>query len=1038
MKNRAVVRGCVCVFLALAAGPLPAGAEAKLDADGFGGLEARSLGPAAMGGRIMDIVAVPGDKLTVYVGAASGGVWKSKNGGITFDPVFDKYSQSIGALAVDPSKPDTVWVGTGEACTRNSVSVGTGVYRTSDGGETWQAMGLKDSERIARILVHPKEPATVFVCAAGHLWDSHEERGVFRTKDAGKTWEKVLYVDPDTGCAEMAMDPQDPRVLYAALWQFRRSPDFFRSGGPGSGLYKSADGGTTWKKVTKGLPEGELGRIGLAVAPSRPSVVYATVEAKKTALYRSDDLGESWTEMNASSNIQGRPFYFSHLAVDPRDFERVYKLGTFLTVSSDGGRTFGSPGGGSYHPDLHALWIHPDNPQFMLLGTDGGLYATTDRGGHWRQAPLPISQFYHVTYDMEWPYNVYGGLQDNGSWMGPSRTSGTIAGRHWKAVGGGDGFWAFPDPGDADIVYVEYQGGHIQRTRKSTGETKDIMPFPREGEPKYRFNWNSAVHLSRTSPGTMYVGAQFLFRSRDRGDSWERISPDLTTDDKTKQRQELSGGLTIDNSSAENHCTIFSISESPRNPALLWVGTDDGNLQVSRDGGKTWSNVSGNVPGLPRGTWVSRVEAGRFDEGTAYATFDGHRAGDMRSYVYKTADFGKTWTSLATPEIRGYAHVILEDPVKPELLYLGTEMGLQLSIDGGRSWVPFTNKIPPVPVYDLALQPREHDLIVASHGRGIYILDDITPLRQLTRQVLEADAAVLDARPSVRMIPAGEQRFDADDQWVAFSPPETATIVYYLKSRPMFGDLRVEVYDEKGTLLSTIPGSKRRGLNRVEWPMRLKAPKVPPAANLVPNFFAFVGPRHPAGTYAVKLIKGDKTYDGAIRLVEDPRATHSEADRAAQRETVLRLYGDLERLTYLVDSITDLRDRARAAGTTLGQKDRLRVQLAGLADRLDELRKSIVASREGGQITGEEKLRERLGMLYGAVNGYEGRPTESQTTHTAVLEKELDGARAQFDGIVARDLAAVNSSLAAKTLEPLRVLDRAEWEKRQAGGSSTP
>ena len=598
---------------------------------------------------------------------------------------------------------------------------------------------------------------------------------------------------------------------------------------------------------------------------------------------------------------------------------------------------------------------------------------------------------------------------------------------------GGDGFWAFPDPGDPDIVYVQYQGGNIQRTRKSTGETKDIKPFPREGEPKYRFNWNTAVHRSRVNPGTMYVGAQFLFRSRDRGDSWERISPDLTTDDKKKQRQEESGGLTIDNSTAENHCTIFTISESPRNPAILWAGTDDGNLHVTRDGGKSWTNVAGIVPGLPRGTWVSRVEAGRFDDGTAWATFDGHRTGDMRTYAYRTTDFGKTWASLATPEIRGYAHVILEDPVKGDLLFLGTELGLYLSIDGGRTWAPFTNKLPRVPVYDLAAHPREHDLIIATHGRGIYILDDITPLRQLTQQVLDSDAAVLEARPSVRMIPAGEQRFDADDQWVAPSPPETATIAYYLKSRPMFGDLRVEVFDERGNRLATLPGSKRRGLNRVEWPMRLKAPKVPPAANLVPNFFSFVGPRHPAGTYAVKLVKGDRTYGGTIRLVEDPRATHSDADRAAQRESVLRLYRDLERLTYQIDSMTDLRDQARTAAGKMGEKERLRSQLTGLADRIEDLRKSMVASREGGQITGEEKLRERLGLLYGAVNGYEGRPTESQTAHTVVLERELDEAKGKFDGIVAKELAAVNSALAARKMEPLRLLERAEWEKRQEG-----
>jgi photosystem II stability/assembly factor-like uncharacterized protein len=477
------------------------------------------------------------------------------------------------------------------------------------------------------------------------------------------------------------------------MWQFRRKPYFFSSGGAGSGLYKSTDGGKTWRKVTKGLAPGELGRIALAVAPSRPNVVYATVEAKQTALYRSDDLGESWTSMNTSSAITGRPFYFSHLAADPRDWKRIYRPGYSLSVSDDGGKTFSGVGGGgmlepSYHGDTHALWIDPTNPEHLILGTDGGVYVSHDRGSHWRfVGDLPVSQFYHVSYDMEFPYNVYGGLQDNLTWYGPSRRPGTFGGgiqnKHWYSLGFGDGFWAFVDPHDPDVVYNEIQGGNLFRTRKSTLEQKDIKPSPRAGEPKYRFNWNTPIHMSPNDKGTVYYGAQFLFRSRDRGDSWERLSPDLTTNDPAKQRQDESGGLSLDNSTAENHCTIFAIAESPKNRDLVWVGTDDGNVQVTRDGGKTWTNVVGNVTSLPKNVWVSSIEASRFAEGTAYVTFDNHMLGDMEPYVYRTTDYGKTWQSLASGDLRGYAHVVKEDRVNPDLLFVGTESGLFVSVDGG-------------------------------------------------------------------------------------------------------------------------------------------------------------------------------------------------------------------------------------------------------------------------------------------------------------------------------------------------------------------
>jgi photosystem II stability/assembly factor-like uncharacterized protein len=1005
----------------------------KLDSETFAGLDARPIGPAVMSGRVASIDAVTErGRLTIYVGSASGGLWKSVNGGTTFKPVFDKYTQSIGAVAVDQSNPKTVWVGTGEAWVRNSVSVGDGVYKTTDGGENWQRMGLQDTERIARIIVDPKNSDVVYVAATGRLWNANEERGLFKTTDGGKTWKKVLFVNADTGCANIAMDPQDSNIIYAAMWQFRRRPYDFNSGGPGSGLFRSNDGGATWKKLTKDLPEGDLGRIGVAVARSRPNRVYAVVEAKHSALFRSDDMGETWTEMNSGANIVSRPFYFADVFVDPRDYNRIYKPSTGLSVSDDGGKTF-SGIAGAVHSDFHTMWINPANPEQMFIGCDGGVYTSEDRGTTWRfLGNLPLSQFYHVSYDMEQPYNVYGGLQDNSSWYGPSRVSGGIQNRHWKSVYGGDGFWVFEDPTDPDYVYAEYQGGNLGRINRKTLEIKDIKPFPNAGEKKFRFNWNSPIHVSRTKKGTVYFGSQFLFRSTDRGDSWARISGDLSTNDPNKQKQEQSGGLTVDNSDAEAHTTIYSISESPKNGEVIWVGTDDGNLQVTRNGGKNWSNVVGNVPGLPPSTWVSTIEASRFDEPTAYATFDGHAAGDMKSYVYRTTDYGQTWSSLVTPDIKGYAHVVKEDIIDRDLLFVGTEFGLFISLDGGKQWTQFKGgDFPSVAVRDIAIHRRESDLILATHGRGIWIVDDISPLRALTPEVLAKDACFISGRPSVQAIPSNEFGFNGDAEFNGRSASENALITYYQKKRHIFGDLKFEIYDLSGKLISTVNGSKRRGLNRIEWSMRLKGPKVPPAAALVQNFFSFVGPRVLAGTYKVKMIKGDNTYTSELKIVPDPRSKHTKEDRAAQYETVMKLYDMLGQLTYVVDAIVDARDQCRDRASKLPASDEPRKQAEALAARLEELRSKIVATKEGGGITGEEKIREQMGTLYGAVNGYEGRPTQSQINRMTALGKELDGVAADYDALLKKDVAVLNVSLEKKNLGDVKPMNHADWEKKQ-------
>ena len=1031
MRSLAKVISLSVAFSALS---LFADDAVKLDSSTLGGLRARSIGPAAMGGRIAAIDGVGDSPATIWVGAASGGVWKSTDDGTTFKPVFDEYTQSIGAIAIDPSHHDTVWVGTGESWMRNSVSVGTGVYKTTDGGASWKLLGLEDSEHIARIAVDPQQSDTAYVCATGHLWNSNEERGVFKTTDGGKTWKKMLYVDADTGCSDLQLDPEMPSVVYAGMWQFRRQPDFFNSGGAGSALYKSTDGGEHWQKLTSGIPAGHLGRIAVAVAPSRPSVVYALIESKKTALYRSDDLGEHWRAVNDSFNITVRPFYFARIVVDPADFNRVYKPGLSLSYSTDGGNSFSGPamGGGAVHGDHHALWINPKDPTEMFLGTDGGLYQSRDRAQHWTyRNVLPVSQFYHVAYDMERPYNVYGGLQDNGSWTAPSVATGGVANRHWRNLGGGDGFAVAPDPNDSDIVYLESQGGHIVRVHRSTGETREINPFAKEGETKLRFNWNTPIYPSPTQKGVIYIGAQHLLRSKDRGDSWERISPDLTTNDQSRQKQLESGGLSVDNSSAENYTTIITMSESPKNPNVIWVGTDDGNLQVTRDGGKSWTNVVSNVPGLPKRTWVSGVDASNADENAAYATFDGHRTGDMKPYVFKTADGGKTWTPLATADVKGFAQVVREDYVNPKLLFLGTEFGLFVSVDGGANWAQFKENFPPVAVDDIAVHRREGDVILATHGRGIYIIDDITPLRAVTSEVLEKDVAMLPSRPSPLAIEAGEQRSEGDSGFVSGGVDETASITYYLKKRHIVGDSRVEVYDPSGNLISTLPAGKRRGINRVAWPMRMRAPRMPAGNSIVMEGGSFYGPRVPEGTYTVKLVKGKETYSSTVQLVADPRTNYSAEDRALQQKTVRRLHAMVENFTFLTQRVLDLRDQAGAAAQKLtgGEKK----QLADLAGKLDAMHKTLVATREGGWLSGEEQLRERLGMLYGAVNTYDGRPTDSQIAEMENLSKLLDQKAASLDAIVKQDLVAANRILKSRTLAEIALLQRADWDKASGG-----
>jgi photosystem II stability/assembly factor-like uncharacterized protein len=1034
-----------CALLLFLPSLLTAQQPVKFDAATVSGLSARNIGSAAISGRIAAVDAVTEEgRLNVFVGSASGGVWKSVNGGTTFKPVFDREPvQSIGAVAIDRSNPRIVWVGTGESWVRNSVSVGDGVYKSTDGGENWTNVGLHDSEHIAKILIDPKDGNTVFVCATGHLWDDNLERGVYKTSDGGQTWKKVLGgANASTGCGFIAMSPQEPKTIFASLWDFRRQGWTFRSGGPGSGLYRSTDGGEHWTELnensSKGLPEKPWGRVAIAVAPSKPQVVYANIESKKSALYRSDDGGNRWTRLDASRFVIWRPFYFGNLIVDPKDENKIFKPDGPLLASVNGGRSFSVVSSGA-HGDFHDVWIDPANSNIVYATDDAGLWRSEDGGTRWKhQLNLPVAQFYHVSIDNADPYHVYGGLQDNSAWVGDSSYPGGVTNSRWENMFSGDGFWMFEDPSDPAYIFAEAQGGEIGRVNRYTHDTRPIQPLPEYGEKKLHFNWNTPIHMSPNEKGTIYIGAQFLFRSRDHGQSWERISPDLTTNDPEKQKQEESGGVTVDNSAAEMHTSIYSISESPKNGQIIWVGTDDGNLQITRDGAKTWTNVVGNVPELPKYSWVSTVAASRFEEGTAYATFDRHTFGDIKPYAYRTTDYGKTWTALPVQQnnIHGYAHVIAEDTVDPRLLFLGTEFGLWISTDGGQRWGQYKgSNFPAVAVRDIVVQPRESDLVLATHGRGIWIIDDISPLRALKPELMDKDAVVIEGPPAIQYFQANGGWPEGDETFNGPSRPTDAFITYYQKKRHIFGDLKIEILDQDGKLLDTIAGGKHRGLNRATWGMRLKPPLVPPAATVL--FEAAQGPRVLPGSYTVKLTKGDQTYSGTLNLVLDPRAKYGLDDRKAQFDLSMKLYRALEHMSYATAAIQGLRDDANARAAKLGAKDPLQARLLRLAADSDVLRSKIVATKEGGMITGEERIRELLGKLYGDVTGYEGRPTDYQAARADSLNHELEDVVGDFRKLTDKELPGMNTALRKKKLDAIQVAGEDEWKKQHEGQSTS-
>lgn len=850
--------------------PAPPAMAAPVSAAQLHSMRWRAIGPANMGGRVADIAAVPGDPATFYVALGTGGLFKTSNHGTTWQGVFDDQPvASIGAVAVAPSRPEVVWVGTGEGNSRNSSSWGNGVYRSTDAGATFTHLGLAETHTIPRLLVHPTDPDTAYVCALGHLWGDNPERGVFKTSDGGKTWRHALALDARTGCVDLLLDPANPEVVFAAAYARRRTPWSYESGGPLGGIYRSSDGGATWAKLGGGLPS-SVGRIGLDAARSHPGTVYAVIESdeggnpspwdaasRAGGVFRSDDNGDTWRRV---SRLAPRGFYFSQVRVDPKDDRHLWVLGFDLHVSKDGGATFSRQGADRVHVDHHALWIDPANPRHLLLGNDGGIYASWDAGDTWDFLNnVAAGEFYNVAVDNGTPYRVCGGLQDNGSWCGPSATPYRaskdddegegegefgITNQEWRAVSGADGFHVAIDPSDANLVYSEAQGGYLARLDLVTGRRDSLRPEAREGQQEYRYNWNTPFVISAHDPSVLYLGANVLFRLEERGRRWQAISGDLTTRDVSK--------IAVAGSLAESHCTIVTIAESPLDAKVLWAGTDDGNLQLTRDGGQSWRNVAAALPKEARGLYVSRVEASRHAASRVFVAIDGHRSDLFRPLLFTSDDLGATFRSIAADlPSQGPVKVVREDPANPNLLFCGTEFGAFLTLDRGAHWLPLGEGMPTVAVDDLVIHPRERDLVAGTHGRSIFILDDLTALEQASAEILAKPHHLFAPRPARGFYTLPYGGIWGDGFFTAANPPFGAMLSYWVKEFAP-EPVSLEISDAAGRQIRTLKGPSAPGFNRVVWDLQPdKAEQVSGGGLMRPALVA-------AGEYTVTMKVADR------------------------------------------------------------------------------------------------------------------------------------------------------------------------------------
>lgn len=867
----------------------------QLDMELLKGIEPRNIGPAGMSGRITAIDVVEMNPDIIYIGSASGGIWKSESGGVKWEPIFDEYEvASIGAIDIYQKSPSIIWAGSGEGNPRNSQSAGGGIYKSLDGGRSWKLMGLEGTRNIHRVIIHPNDPNTVYVGAQGNAWADSEDRGVYKTTDGGKTWEKILYQNTRTGIADLVMDPINPNKMFAAMWEFRRWPWFFESGGEGSGLYMTLDGGESWTELTSedGLPEGELGKMGIAIAPSKTNVVYAHIESKKNGIYRSDDGGYTWElrqTVEKDPEVGNRPFYYAEIYVDPFNENRVYSIYTYISKSEDGGKSFESlyPYYNWVHPDHHAFWLSKTSPGFIIDGNDGGANITYDGGDTWRFIDnIPVGQYYHVNVDMEIPYNVYGGMQDNGSWEGPAYVwrQGGIRNSYWDELFFGDGFDVMMDPSNSRYVYAMSQQGNIGRVDRETGSSRFVKPTHPEGEP-LRFNWNAPVNFDPFDKETIYFGSQYVHRSTDRGETWEIISPDLTTNDTTKQKQHDSGGITMDATGAENHTTLLAIEPSSVDRNVIWAGSDDGLIHVSKDGGTKWEKVSKFPKEVPSGSWVAQIKASTFNAGEAFAVINDYRRGNWTPYVLYTKDYGKKWTNIVQNKgVKGYALSFVQDLVEPNLMFTGTELGLYVSIDGGSTWIKWTNGYPTVSTYDMVIHPREHDLVIGTFGRSFWVMDDIRPLRELAVNGVDELDKTIKAFPSpdaylAEWRQAMGSRFAADGVFSGDNRASGAMLTYSVKiPETEEGEdkkeekVKIEIFDSSGKKIRTLEDTPdENGIHRTRWGLDRAGIRFPskndPRENASEPGGADVLPE----TYKVKYTFGDDSDSTMVTVHTDPR-----------------------------------------------------------------------------------------------------------------------------------------------------------------------
>lgn len=926
-----------------------------LDMDLFEGMQPRNIGPAGMSGRVTAIDAVHANPDIIYIGTASGGVWESQNGGISWKPIFEnEQAASVGSIAINQKNPSEIWVGTGEGNPRNSVSSGYGVYKTIDGGKSWKFMGLGETRNIHRIYIHRDNPNIVWAGAIGSPWGEHEERGVFKTMDGGESWKKVLYVDEKTGVGDLVVDPTNPNKLICAMWEHRRYPWFFNSGGEGSGIHISHDGGENWKQITaeNGLPKGELGRIGLAIAPSKPNIVYALVEAKKNGFYKSTDGGENWT-LVSTKGIGGRPFYYADIFVDTKNENRVYNLHTFVDVSQDGGKNFKRFINSSLiHVDNHAWWSHPEDPSFLICGNDGGMCISRDGGDTWYfPENLPLGQFYHIRVDNEVPYNIYGGMQDNGSWRGPSavwKRKG-IRNLYWNRIGYGDGFDAMPDPTDARFGYSNLQGGSLLKYDLETGAIQSLKPFLKDGT-KLRFNWNAALAGDPFDGNTLYYGSQYVLKSMNRGQTWEKISPDLTTNDPEKQNQLNSGGLTLDGTGAENFTTIISIEPSTLDRNVIWVGTDDGNIQITKDGGQSWKNVADRLKGVPKGSWVCQINASKHSAGEAFAVINNYRRDDWTPYLYRTSDYGNTWTRLADKnKVWGYCLSMVQDPTVENLLFLGTEFGLYFSIDYGQNWTKWISGYPTLSTMDLAIQPREGDLVIGTFGRAIWVLDDIRPLRELAKNgkeaILNVDLKVFKA-PDAWLAHLGEPngyRSTGNNVFSGENRAPNALISYYIKEveeKEKPEKATIQIFDCENKLIRTFKDKPKKGINRVEWRLDVKGVRFPNSSVPKKDANEPSGRKVLPGVYKAKISYGAFADSTSIIVKADPNIPVSDTEMAAKAVLIDRYYQSVQQATKQTDQLREAANSIDLVNKIL-KKEKPSESTKTLISKGDELKKTL-------------------------------------------------------------------------------------------------